>query len=142
MTLRVVFDTSTLIGAALRPDSVPDRALNRAILFHQVFTCLETLAELETVLKRERFDRYVDFGSRMTFLKKYQRDSLRYRVPESAVREAQGFCRDGSDARFLALALAAQADVLVSSDQDLLALHPWRGIAILTPAQFLEQFAV
>lgn len=103
MTLRVVFDTSTLVGAALRPDSVPDRALNRAILFHQVVVCTATLAELETVLTRERFDRYVDFGSRMEFFQKYRRDSLRYRVPESAVREAQGFCRDDNDARFLPL---------------------------------------
>jgi putative PIN family toxin of toxin-antitoxin system len=142
MTLRVVFDTSTLIGAALRPDSVPDQALNRAILFHQVFACAETLAELEVVLNRKKFDRYVDFDSRMAFLQKYQRDSLLYPVLESAVREAQGFCRDGKDARFLALALEAKADIIVSSDQDLLILHPWRGIAIMTPGQFLEQFAV
>jgi putative PIN family toxin of toxin-antitoxin system len=142
MTLRVVFDTSTLVGAALQPDSVPDQALNRAILFHQVFACVETLAELEVVLKREKFDRYVDFDSRMAFFQKYQRDSLLDSVLESAVREAQGSCRDDNDARFLALALAARADVIVSSDRDLLVLHPWRGIAIMTPAQFVAQIAV
>jgi predicted nucleic acid-binding protein len=38
--------------------------------------------------------------------------------------------------------MAVQADAMVSSDQDLLVLHPWRGVAILTPAQFLAQFGV
>jgi hypothetical protein len=34
------------------------------------------------------------------------------------------------------------ADPIVSSGNGLLVLHPWRGIPILTPAQFLTQFAV
>ena len=38
---------------------------------------------------------------------------------------------------FLALALAAEAEVIVSSDEDLLVLHPWRGISILNPAEFI-----
>jgi predicted nucleic acid-binding protein len=47
-------------------------------------------------------------------------------------------CRDPKDDKFLSLALAAGADCIVSSDADLLALHPYRGIAIVTPAVFLE----
>jgi hypothetical protein len=31
---------------------------------------------------------------------------------------------------------SAEADAVVSSDEDLLVLHPWRGIAIVTPAEF------
>ena len=48
-------------------------------------------------------------------------------------------CRDPKDDQFLALALAAEADALVSSDEDLLVLHPWRGKAIVTPADFLAR---
>jgi len=51
-------------------------------------------------------------------------------------------CRDTSDDIILALAVSANADVIVSSDNDLLTLHPWRGISILTPAQFLDQFRI
>jgi len=40
-------------------------------------------------------------------------------------------------AKFLALALDCQAVTLVSSDADLLVLHPWHEIPILTPAGFL-----
>ena len=32
-----------------------------------------------------------------------------------------------------------RADVIVTGDTDLLALHPFRGIAILTPADYLER---
>jgi predicted nucleic acid-binding protein len=37
----------------------------------------------------------------------------------------------------LGCALAASAKVLLTGDKDLLSLHPFRGIAILTPAAFL-----
>jgi predicted nucleic acid-binding protein len=46
-------------------------------------------------------------------------------------------CRDPKDDQFLALALACGADVLVSSDADLRALHPWLGIPVLSPQEFL-----
>jgi putative PIN family toxin of toxin-antitoxin system len=57
-------------------------------------------------------------------------------VPQAAmVRE----CRDHKDDKFLELALDGQADLLVTGDEDLLALHPWRGIPILSPADYLAR---
>jgi uncharacterized protein len=49
-------------------------------------------------------------------------------------------CRDGKDNRYLQLALAAGATAIVSGDEDLLVLNPWRGIQVLRPAQFLNEF--
>ena len=46
-------------------------------------------------------------------------------------------CRDAKDNRYLELALAAQASVIVSGDDDLLVLEPWRGTRIMKPAAFL-----
>ncbi|MGA9865203.1 MAG: hypothetical protein WBQ75_02045 [Acetobacteraceae bacterium] len=40
-------------------------------------------------------------------------------------------------AKYLELALAAGATLIVSSDNDLLILSPWRGIPILRPAEYL-----
>jgi putative PIN family toxin of toxin-antitoxin system len=45
-------------------------------------------------------------------------------------------CRDPDDDRMLALALAFSAGVLVTGDEDLLVLHPWRSIPILRPRDF------
>lgn len=48
----------------------------------------------------------------------------------------QPACRDPDDDRVLALALAFPAEVLVSGDEDLLVLNPWRGIPIVRPREF------
>jgi uncharacterized protein len=48
-------------------------------------------------------------------------------------------CRDPDDDRILEVALNGRADIIITGDEDLLALSPWRGIAILTPAQYLSQ---
>jgi len=47
-------------------------------------------------------------------------------------------CHDAKDNKYLELALAAGASIIVSSDDDLLVLHPWRGVRILQPAEYLE----
>ena len=46
-------------------------------------------------------------------------------------------CRDPKDDKFLTLAVAANADYIVTGDDDLLVLHPFRGIQIIKPAEFL-----
>lgn len=48
-------------------------------------------------------------------------------------------CRDPKDNKHLELALASGADTIVSSDADLLVLHPWRGTRILRPADYLAE---
>ena len=47
-------------------------------------------------------------------------------------------CRDPKDDKFLAVAVHERADLIVTGDADLLALHLFRGIFILNPADFLE----
>lgn len=46
-------------------------------------------------------------------------------------------CRDPNDNKFLELALSGQGSHIVTGDVDLLVLHPFRGIAIVTPQSFL-----
>ncbi|HEY3624349.1 MAG TPA: putative toxin-antitoxin system toxin component, PIN family [Roseiarcus sp.] len=46
-------------------------------------------------------------------------------------------CRDPKDDKYLELALAAGAETIVSSDDDLLVLHPWCGVRILRPADYV-----
>jgi putative PIN family toxin of toxin-antitoxin system len=47
-------------------------------------------------------------------------------------------CRDPRDDKFLEVAVHGRADAIVTGDADLLALNPFRGIAILTPSGYLE----
>lgn len=53
--------------------------------------------------------------------------------------ERLAVCRDPQDDVFVAVALAGSADMLVTGDDDLLTLHPFRGLPIVTPAAFLAE---
>lgn len=49
-------------------------------------------------------------------------------------------CRHPKDNKFLELAIAGNADCIVTGDKDLLVLHPFRGIKIISPSDFLILF--
>ena len=100
-----------------------------------------TLAELEMVLKRKKFDRYLDSESRGAFLTLVRRNARLFEVTESDLEAVDPVCRDPEDNKFLALAKVAEADAIVTSDEDLLVLHPWHQIPILRPADFLASSA-
>jgi predicted nucleic acid-binding protein len=51
-------------------------------------------------------------------------------------------CRDPTDDKFLELAVNGHADLIVSRDGDLLALNPFREIQVVTPAAFVQVWAI
>jgi putative PIN family toxin of toxin-antitoxin system len=142
MTSKIVFDTSSLVSAALRPKSIPAPALQLTINHHQLSVSVDSLAEIERILNQDKFNKYNNLAVRKEFLRRLRRDSSLQAVPEEVSIAVRGSCRDGKDDFILALALAERADAIISSDRDLLSLNPWRGIPILTPAQFVSQFSV
>lgn len=131
---RLVVDTNVLISEALSPAGAPSGLLNELLGTKAVLVFSEpTMTELATRLLRPKFDRYVDHETRIRFLAEI-----------NAVAEFVGIsgapmgCRDRSDDRFLETALSADCKLIISGDQDLLVLQPWRQIQILAPAQALE----
>ena len=130
---RLVFDTSTLVGAVLRPRSIPALALAAAWEVADVIVSAETLTELRHVLLRDRLDAYREPAQRLAFYEYYQSMT---RLVESVHLVAA--CRDPQDDKFLSLALSGGAQVIVSSDDDLLSMGVFQGVHILTPRQFLE----
>lgn len=136
---RVVLDTSTLVSAALRVGSVPHQVLSKVLGSYDVCASAATLAELEQVLKRKKFDRYLDAQTRLSFVALMRHNAHLFAVEEADELALQPPCRDPKDNKFLALAWLAEADILISSDEDLLTLHPWRGMPIVTPAAFLRE---
>ena len=65
---RVVLVTSTLVSAALRVGSVPHQALLKALGACELCVSSATLNELEQVLRRDKFDRYLDAQTRLSFV--------------------------------------------------------------------------
>ena len=133
----VVFDTSTLVSAALRVGSIPHRALFLALSEGEVCISAATLAELDQVLLRPKFDSYQPAEVRAGFVAMLRRNTHLFAVSDADEAGVVPACRDPKDNPFLALVLASEADVLVSSDTDLLVLHPWHGVPVLTPAAYM-----
>lgn len=132
--LRCVFDTNTIISAFLFDDGIPGRALKLALKNGEVLLSLELAEELAEVLHRKKFDRYVRQKLREEFLAEIISETTLVRT-NTSIRE----CRDPRDDKFLELAVSGRATHIITGDKDLLALHPFKGISILTPRGFLDQ---
>lgn len=130
----IVVDASTLVGAAIGRGSVPDRAVRHAFAADQVAVSEATMAELLDVLMRPRLARFINPELRDDVLSLLDTYGV-FVVPVQRVTD----CRDPKDDKYLELTLAVGADTIISSDQDLLVLHPWRGVRILRPAEYLAK---
>lgn len=91
------------------------------------------LAELEEVLNRPKFDKYLTATERKLFLAGFVKT-----VQFVGIEETIKICRDPKDDKYLELAVGGKATCIVSGDADLLVLNPFRDIAILTIQNFLE----
>lgn len=131
-----VFDTNVIISAALFASSKPGVALNVALDRGKVLISLAVISELNDVLSRPKFERYVPLEKRERFLAVLCRDAILVEIVER-VEE----CRDPKDDKFLELAVNGNATAIVSGDRDLLVLHPFREIPIITPDEFLSLYS-
>ncbi len=133
---RIVLDTNTIVSAFLFPLSVPGKVFAHVSANCLLLMSLETAAELADVMRREKFDRYLSLAIREELVADAIRDCV-FVETSKAIAD----CRDASDNRLLELAIDGQATALVTGDTDLLAIHPFHGIPILTPLDFLLRFA-
>ena len=131
-----VFDTNSLISAALISTSVSRRALDKAILLGELAISKATFDELIEVIFRKKFDKYFpDENERWTVVNNLELNAVLF-LPDISVLE----CRDPKDNKFLELAVFANAACLISGDKDLLVLNPFRKIAILNAVDFINNF--
>ncbi len=134
MPERVVVDTNVFVSGLLRLSSVPGRAAGQAIDNAVLLVSQATMSELADVLAEAKFDRYVSREQRVRFIRLIT-NTAEFVPIIHPVRE----CRDPKDDKFLEVALNGRADLIITGDADLLEMHPWRGIAILAPADFLKR---
>jgi putative PIN family toxin of toxin-antitoxin system len=129
---RIVVDTNILVSRLLLANSVPAQALRKAVIEARLLVSDATMTELADVLARPKFDAYVSLEDRQQFFRLLGR--IAEMVPVVHTIRA---CRDPRDDKFLELAVNGEADLIVTGDEDLLALHPFRGIPIITPAAYV-----
>jgi putative PIN family toxin of toxin-antitoxin system len=134
--IRAVVDTSIRVRALLKPQGTVGPLLTRLRRGDYVLLYSEALlAELVDVLDRPRIrDRHHiaadDVRAVLTLL--WLRGE-----PVRLTRTITA-CRDPQDDKVLEIAVAGKADAIVTGDEDLLALHPFEGIPIVGPAEFLS----
>jgi putative PIN family toxin of toxin-antitoxin system len=102
-------------------------------------TSLRLSDELQRVLQREKFRRYLPLEAVPTFIRR-----IRMIVPFSEEGPVRPATEDPKDDYLIALALSNGADVLVSGDPHLLDANEavggaGRGVRVLTPREFLEE---
>ena len=132
--MRCVVDTNVVVSASVFAFSVPRQAVEKALRNSILLFSDFTMDELKNVLVRSKFDRYVSREERARFLA--QLNARAEFVPTiRLVRE----CRDPKDDKFLEVALNGRADVIITGDADLLEMHPWRDVEILSPAEYLKE---
>jgi putative PIN family toxin of toxin-antitoxin system len=95
-----------------------------------------TLDELKEELAREKFRLYLTDAARQEFLHRVENNARLFVVRGQDCLSVDPTCRDPKDNKFLAV--AAESEVLVSCDKDLLVLDPWNGVRILRPVEFLS----
>jgi uncharacterized protein len=129
---RAVLDPGVLVSALITPTGRPAKLLlsARAGDFDLIVSPL-LLDELESILQRKKFRRYVDLDGVAVYLDLLCREAQLAADPETPppIR-----CRDPDDDYLIALAHSQNA-ALVSGDSDLLELTD--KIPVFSPAEFL-----
>ena len=127
--MKLVLDTNVLLSAILAPGLCRELVRKRCHA-HTLFASPGLVVELATKLSHK-------FGFDPAVVPLYVAYRQRAKLVEPPPL-ASPVCRDADDDVVLATAVAAQADVIVTGDDDLLVLQQFQGIRILSPRQFLE----
>jgi putative PIN family toxin of toxin-antitoxin system len=130
--MRIVLDTNVLVSAALKRQSTPGMAVHVVERRGGLVKSLATERQLFEVVARPYLAALIDPDTQ-AWLKE-----LMAAAELVAITERIAACRDPTDDKFLELAVAGRADLIVTGDADLLVLNPFRDISIVTPAAFVQ----
>lgn len=130
---RFVLDANVFISAALFSQSKPRLVFDKVIDIGSLLLSDAVFEEIESVLFRSKFDRYISFSKRVQFLEELVSAALFIQIT-TQIKD----CRDPKDNKYLELAVCGKAESIISGDDDLLVLHPFYGISIFSPQSFLQ----
>ena len=131
----IVIDTNVLISAGLLPESKTAQVLALAVEHFVIAQNQETWHELETRIARPKFDRYFGESGRLRHLV-----AIAHSIQHFDVTTEVSVSRDKTDDKFIALAIDSGATTVISGDADLKDVQTYKGVEILSPAQFFERY--
>lgn len=131
MKHRVVLDTNIIISALMfggKPEQVYQKILNGEC---DAYISREIFEEIAGVLSRKKF------GFTEAFLQLLEEEMKSYFHWVAPITKIKTVCRDEEDHKIIECALAGKAHFIITGDQDLLTLHPYKNIQILNPEDYL-----
>lgn len=129
---RWVFDTNTLVSRLLMPRGTAAQAVDRGLNSGVLLVSDETMQELANVLARPKFDPYLTIAERQQFIRLL--GGIARIIP---ITRCFKVCRDPKDNKFLDVAMNGQAHGITTGDKDLLVLHPFHDIPVLSLRDFI-----
>jgi putative PIN family toxin of toxin-antitoxin system len=127
--VKLVVDTNVLV-AGLAGEGLCRDIVKRRLPACELFTSRALLDELAERL-REKFS--LD-PEELPLLKIYAEEATVVKPKPLA----KPVCRDSDDDEVLATAIAAEAEIILTGDKDLLVLKEFQGIKIFSPRRFIE----
>lgn len=133
--MRLILDTNILVSAFVFKSETANIVVRHAAKKHTLLFSESTFKELKSTLLKPKFAEIVELPTIRKFIINLFRIG-EFIDPKIKIAE----CRDPKDNKFLELAVAGNADCIVTGDKDLLVLNPFRGIKIMSSSDFLIQF--
>jgi uncharacterized protein len=130
----IVLDSNLIVSAILNPEGICALAIDLADRNFDVVRSKDTTNELVDVMRRAKFDRFATVEDRIFRVQTYIEATRLVNVNVHVTD-----CSDSKDNKFLELALAAKAALIVSGDKKhLVSMSPYQGIAIIRVRDFVE----
>lgn len=136
---RVVIDTSVLIRYLIRPSAAIRRLIEELWIESEIVmvTVPELIAELENVLGRESMREFIHPSDKQALL-----DAIYAKAEiQPPLGEIPPYTRDPKDDKFVACAIAGNADCLITLDRDILELGKLGEVQMITPYDFVSMVA-
>jgi putative PIN family toxin of toxin-antitoxin system len=132
----IVLDSNLIVSSILNPEGICTSAIEIAGSNFDMISSKETIGELITVLQRDKFDKYASKENRAVRLGVYIEATRMVDVGVSITE-----CLDPKDNKFLELAVAGGASIIVSGDKKhLVSMSPFRGVEIIRVRDFVENY--
>jgi putative PIN family toxin of toxin-antitoxin system len=127
----ILLDTNIFVSYSLSRSSALGQRVAETLSRHPYAFSDKTFGALTEVVMRDKFDRYIGHPARIEMLR-YIATRAEWFNPSETIHD----CRDPKDNKFLELAAACHADFLITGDEDLLTLNPFRKTRIITLSEF------
>jgi uncharacterized protein len=131
--MRIVLDTNILISAigwGGKTGKILEFCIEKKL---NLFLSNKILFEVNKVLSRKKFDKIES---------KHKKEFILFLKEISTIVKPQkkvNICRDINDNMFIETAIEANANFIISGDEDLLSLKIYNGIEIINTNSFLEK---